>query len=312
MTLRHTQAALPMLILLALAAGVALAGDTLKEVGADAELAKRVKITKGSSPNEKGEGPTPHLAKLDAPPKRVALVSFYLVDPGKSTGSYYSSVRTFHWLTKDGASHFADRLYQQGLAGLRESLGRHGMELLTHDQFLDSDEKRRAYNDYELKQSMAVRLLLGAVGNVVKAANSGKKIDQSAVAPGYRLLPAHVGPADPTVGQSLNELREALGVDALLIVKNGLVSDEKNVHFADVQVMLYGPNPIAKKEGVMYVQYKEGQCYVDAILALKKPAEVAAFKKKAIAKEDYSGYEAVLAAAADRAMAFVAEKIAEQ
>ncbi len=290
----------------------ARAGESLQDIAAGEDLAKRVQITKGSAPNEKGEGPTPNLAKLDGPPRRVALVSFYVADEGKATGSYYSSTRTFTWLTQDGASHFADRYYERGLPALREAMSRHGMELLTHEQFLDSAEKRKAYTDYELKMSMAARLLLGAIGGIQKAAASGKELKQSAVAPGYRLLPAHPAATDPSIGASLEDLRRALGADAVLLVKNGSASDEKKVHLTDIHIMLYGPNPIPRKEGVMYVQYKEGQCYVDAVLRLKKAAEVATFKKKSIGEENYEGYETLLATAADRAMAHVMEKINEQ
>jgi len=282
---------------------------TLQEVAAGADLQKMVKIYKGGKPNAKGEGPIPNLAKLDAPPARVALISFYVADVGKSKGTYYASVRTFNWLTQDGASHFATAYHEQGIQALKETFRKHGVEILTPDQFLDSDAKRTAFVEYKLQLSVVAKIALGFMGGLTKAAASGLDLTQSAVAPGYRLLASHVVATDPKSGVSLEGLRQSLDVDALLIVKNGTRSDAKNVSLTDVHVMLYGPNPVPKIEGKKYIQYKVGQLYVSAQLTLKKPAAVASFKKKKISDENYDGYELFLAATAERAMGYLLEKI---
>ena len=170
-----------------LAVPVRSGAQTLAETAADPDLAGRVKITKGSSPNEKGEGPTPNLAKLDAPPKRVALVSFYVADEGKATGTYYSSTRKFTWLTQDGASHFAERYYDRGLQALKEAFGRQGMQIVTHEEFLDTEAKRKAYLAYKLEMSLAVRVALGDREHRQSCRQRG---GPQAVGGGARLSPA--------------------------------------------------------------------------------------------------------------------------
>jgi hypothetical protein len=108
---------------------------------------------------------------------------------------------------------------------------------------------------------------------------------------------------------SLNELRMALGVDAVLVVKTGSVDDGGKIWLTDVAMMLVGPNPIPRREGKRYVQYKEGQTYVDGVLKLKKPALVAKVKKSDISEENYDGFDTVIAAAADRFGSYLVTEI---
>ena len=298
-------------IIAVIAAVPAWPDDSLMDVAASADLGKLVKVTGTGKPSEKGEGPVPYLAKLSEPPKRVALISFYVSDEGESTGSYYSSVRSFTSLTQDGASHFATAYYEKGLAALRETFSKHGMQVLTSAEFLDTEAKKQAYLASALDMSAATKIGLKMIGNMAKAAKGDTK--SSAVAAGYRMLPTHQVPSDPKMAVSLDGLRKGLGVDALLIVKNGSLSDGGEVRLADIHIMLYGPNPIPKVEGKSYIQYKEGQLYVDAILRLKKPAQVAVLQKKGgISSEEYEGYEKLLAAAAERTASHLVEKIKDE
>lgn len=279
---------------------------------AEGDLGDRVQIAKGSRPNDKGEGPTPNLARLETAPRRVGLVSFYVADKGSGSGTYLSSVREFTFLTQDGASHFAERYLAQGASALQAAFAAAGMELLTPDQFLDTDEKREAYRQYRLEMGRAARMLLGAMSNLEAGANSGAKLNQSAVAPGYRLLPAHAAAGAPAVANSLEELRQSLGLDALVIIRNGSNSNARSVELAEVQLMMYGPNPVPRQEGVRYIGRQDGHLYVDATLPLRRPAEVATLRRDAIASESYEGYERILAAVATAALNHVTAEIAKQ
>jgi hypothetical protein len=297
-------------IALVLATSATAVAQELKAIAEKGDPAERVRIVKGSKPNAKGEGPGANLAVLAAPPKRIGLVSFYVHDKGSGTGTYYSSTRSFTALTQDGANHFADHFHNAGIAPLKAAFAAQGMELLTPDQFLDSDGKRAAYRAYTLNMGRTIRLLLGAIDKIEKAAASGAKLNQSAVAPGYRLLPAHAAPAAPDISVSLNELRTKLGLDAIVIVRNGTRSDAKGVTLQEIELMLYGPNPVAKQEGTRYIGYLDGQIYVDALLDLKDGALVAKLKKDAVESESYDGYERLAAALGARAVAYLMEEIA--
>lgn len=281
--------------------------STFESVLGDSKLDKSIQFHKGGKPSKKGEGVVPYLAKLDAPPRRVALISFYVFDPGKSTGTYYASVRTFNWLTQDGASHFAQRFHEQGIDSLRQAFAAHGMTLLTPDEFLDTDAKRQAYTAYEIKRSAAAKIAMGLVKRMTRAA--GGDTEQSAVAAGYRLLATHNVPTDPKTAVSLNDLRLTLDVDALVVVKNGTFFDGKNLTLGDIQLMMYGPNPMQKIEGKRYIQWKDGHHYTSATLTLRPRPGVAVFKKDKIVEETYDGYEKLLALLADRVGADLVRKI---
>ena len=79
-------------------------------------------------------------------------------------------------------------------------------------------------------------------------------------------------------------------------------------------VMLYGPNPVEKVEGKRYIQWKDGQLFASATLALRKLPQAAVFgkaKKKttAIESEGYDGYEKLLAVVAEATAADLVAKI---
>jgi hypothetical protein len=300
------------LVLVLLAAPAVFAGS-LADAAADPGLAKAVDLPKHGKPSPKGEGPVPLLSRLAGPPARVGLVSFYLEDPGSATGSYYSAWREFAWLTQDGASHFAQSFHEQGIDALVKAFAGHGMTVLTPQEYLDSDAKKKAYLDFEMKLSLVAKAALSFMKSLEKGAKGD--VDQSATAAGYRLFPAHVAATDPAIAVSLEELRPQLGVDALLVVKNGTITEGREIRLRDLEVLLFGPNPVTKEPGKKYIQFKEGQLYVDAKLQLSKPALVATFGKGKDAKiesESYEGYDTLLGTIAERTAAELVARIKEQ
>lgn len=78
-------------------------------------------------------------------------------------------------------------LHEQGIAALKESLKAYGMELLTPDEFLDTEEKRRFYETFEMKVGMGTAFARALEGSGKD--NKLSKADRlSVVAPGYRLF----------------------------------------------------------------------------------------------------------------------------
>ena len=123
------------------------------------------------------------------------------------------------------------------------------------------------------------------------------------------MLATHNVPTDPKTAVSLNDLRLALEVDALVVVKNGTFFSGKNLTLGDIQLMMYGPNPMQKIEGKRYIQWKDGHHYTSATLTLRARPGVAVFKKNKIVEETYDGYEKLLALLADRVGADLVSKI---
>jgi len=320
------RAILPALLLLAAGASPAAPkGSFTGEMSSwtDEKLAKKVTIHKGSAPNAKGEGPTPNLAKLDAPPRRVALVSFYTIDAGKaknspvyrySPGPYvsiteYGRQTSTYYLTPDGAAYFSEKLYERGIDSLKAAFASQKMELLTPNEYLDTPEKRSLYAGYDLKLGFASKMSKTLQDAYARMGGGDTRV--SAVAPGYRLFPIHLAPTDPATAVNMNDLRQKLGVDALLAVANTTMYDGKEVHFTGMVMEMFGPNPVPKVEGKMYIQYKEGQNYASAQVNFgDKGGWIAQMKDDDITAESYDGYEKLLGAVGSEVAVHVASAVA--
>ena len=199
--------AFSLLIALAFTLPVANAKGSFDDVIAgvsDKKLRKSVNVVKGRRPDKKGQGPVPYLAKLHAPPRRVALVSFYITDSGKQKVRPYwewwttyepgyeihhekltIEVQKFQ-LTDEASSEFAMLMHQYGISGLKAGFAEKGMELLVPPEYLTDDEKSAAYRDFELKEGFG-----GAFGRMMLHNAVTRAIT---VSPGYRLFPTHLAP----------------------------------------------------------------------------------------------------------------------
>jgi hypothetical protein len=95
--------------------------------------------------NSNGSGYSANMDLLNPKPKRVALISYYLYDPGKgkTTGGAQSSVVTASvWRTPDAVGQSqVDGFYDKSIETLKKSFKDNGIDLLTPSEFLDSDEK---------------------------------------------------------------------------------------------------------------------------------------------------------------------------
>lgn len=283
-------------------------------LGTVEDLGKRIELDmvqgKGSS---LGIGNTPYLPALGAPPKRVALVSFYVHDLATedTEGVLYTAKRNVTTgLTRDGAGAVATALLDAGLSALRATLARYGMQLLTPDQYLDSDKKRDLYRAFELKAAG-----MGAFAGGAKTKDVATKGPTTAlfspVAAGYRLLrlpDVHghrpVAQGSGPINESLGDrLARELGVDAVLIVYNNCATEGKAVRLQEVNVYMFGPNPV---QGERSPTYWTGHLYVGLHLG-KLEAPFLTLGKKGIKSEDYRGYERIMTAMATRAGTFLQE-----
>lgn len=325
-------------LLLSAPGGRAEGGAFDKEVSGDlAENVKKVgfdmsgwgKVHGGPD----GKGQIPYLKGLGHPPRRVALVSFYAYDPGntKGFGSPYFGGRSevTRQLTPDGAGVAATILHDQGIAALKERFKAHGMDLLTPDEFLDTDAKRTFFDAFEMKIGGFT-----AFGKALESAGKSGPARLSVVAPGYRLFRLVYGEnmrpmksADKKISVGLgSELTKGLGVDAVLVVCNLCKATKKAGVLEAVYMYMFGPNPVPGEDsftywpGHLYVGLRfEG---IDApILAFGKPEKVSssfdalpggattssALYEAGIVGIDLAGYERVLAALGEKAGAVMEE-----
>ena len=249
-----------------------------------------------------GNGPTPYLAALGHPPKRVALVSFYAYDQGNTHGfgSPYFGGRTevSRQLTADGAGLVATMLHDQGIATLKETFKAYGMELLTPDEFLDTDAKRELFGSFEMEMGGFAKLAKWGEksGKENKLSNATRL---SAVAPGYRLFRFLFGEnptmrgGDEKISKSLGyDLANGLGVDATLVTCNLCKATKKEGSLERVYMHLFGPNPVPGEEGA-------GQVSGNPNLDFES------LKMAGIEWQDYAGYERILAALGKKAGMYI-------
>jgi hypothetical protein len=286
-----------------------------------------------------GRGQIPYLQALGHPPKRVALVSFYAYDPGntKGFGSPYfgGRVESNRQLSKDGASLVATVLHDQGIGELKKTFAAHGMELLTPDEFLDTDAKRQFYEDFVFEVGLGAKLAQWGEGGD-KDIKLSKVQRLSAVAPGYRLFRLVWGEnfrpmqsVDKKIVVSLGDkLAKGLGVDATVVICNLCKATKKEGNLEAIYLYMFGPNPVPGEDSFTYWT---GHLYVGLKLEkLDVPMlEFGKGEKKSttysgggfgdssfrsdsmstagITNIDIAGYERVLAAVGEKAASFVQE-----
>jgi len=285
-----------------------------------------------------GAGQTPYLQALGHPPKRVALVSFYAYDPGNTHGfgSPYFGGRSesTRQLTRDGAGLVATLLHDQGIAALKGALKAYDMELLTPDEFLDTDARREFYDSFELQLGWGTKFGKAAEGSG-KENKLNKAQRLSAVAPGYRLFRLVYGEnmrpmkqGDKKIAKSLGyDLAKGLGVDATLVICNYSKATKKEGLLEGVYFYLFGPNGVPGDQEAF--TYWPGHMYVGLrldgfdvpMLEFGKPDKksssysssgsgdfrVDSMSEAGIVSVDFAGYERILAALGKKAGAYMQE-----
>ena len=247
--------------LVAANAGPLVASDFFaEELGTDqAKIAGKVKndLMSGDGGGEKsGRGPVPYLKALGEPPKRIALVSFYVRDSGNSDVHPYMGWSTHKNVTFDGVDMLANELYDGSIASLKEGFKEFGIELLTTQEFLDTPEKKAAYESFNLQ--------FGWVGHIMKF---GTHVDKDStqiegVAQGYRLFSLPTGNntknkdfglaaqgGDGKLFQGLgHELAAALGVDAVAVMYSIVQDENKTIDMLGSYLYVFGPNPVKRDD----------------------------------------------------------------
>ncbi|MES2704609.1 MAG: ankyrin repeat domain-containing protein [Bacteroidota bacterium] len=221
--------------------------------------------------NGNGGGYSANMDLLAKKPKRVALISYYLYDPGKGKvkgGSYTGNVSVSVWRTSDFRGQMqVDGFYRNSIDALKTSFKENGIDLLTPNEFLDNDEKKEFYYGFNPETSKKEKVNItkrGAAGtnvwDVATATASTLKI--SPTGKGYRNFFVGNEAADESTLENYNggiftanrkltsslgyDLAKALGVDAVMVVyvctrKVKQTKDDFGVNA--VVCMMMGPNP---------------------------------------------------------------------
>jgi hypothetical protein len=279
-----------------------------EELGTDEEkIAGKVKndLMSMGSGSDSGRGPVPYLKALGAPPKRIALITFYVKDSGNSDKHPYAGWSTHKNVTASGVDMIANELYDASIAALKEGFKAHGMDLLAREEFLDTPEKKSAYESFELK--------FGGGGHFV---NFLTHIDKDStmlegVAEGYRLLSV---PTDNNVKgkefglaakggdgklfQGLgHDLAGDLGVDAIAVMYSVVQDENKSIEMLGSYLYLFGPNPVKRSDNPSL--YWTGHQYSGVKLKLSVPF-LRKNKKETETDSDFPGFALVAKALATK------------
>ena len=286
-----------LLIILLIPACQVFAQKTIKEY---VEKTNREKIKKnivmpaGSTPQtaggySDGHGINPLLTSVKQLPDTVALITMHIYDIGTSNHIKNVSV-TYYSLSEKGGNKMANLIAESSVNQLKEAFKKQGVVLLTPDEFLNTEEKRKYYyNTFTPGISKLGKFLSGIEtkqNDIAVAADSYRTFDISAATDFLR-------------AESLGaDLAAKLGVDGVLSIAVELVSDKKNIAMNGTKMVLHGPNPIAKEDKKYISQnlgagYYRGQIYASGYMYFNNSIVVASYDKKqsAIVNGNFEGID---------------------
>jgi len=176
-------------------------------------------------------------------PKKVGIMVFYISDGDYST--YSADWITTYKSNEEKVNAVAQRIFDQSIDGLKKQYALMGMELLTPDEFLTTEELKNVYYNYPLPNMEGKADVWGATG-------SG-----AAIPDGFRLLPyASIGIAGNKYAKEQFGFFKALDLDAFIVVEIGLIA--ANGSITGVNAMFYYKNPgweTSGMEGIGVIGY---------------------------------------------------------
>lgn len=246
-----------------------------------------------------------------------------------NTYNYYSKHKTTTTTTKKrssagNAAPLALGFYYNAIGTLKTKFNEMGMELLEPEEFLDTQAKVDFYNDYSIERSKFNEF-------ITKLANSGSGHDaiyaypesynvhsidnepfgnytskgmlastsyKKNVADGQLWVMSKIG-KEVT---SINELTEALGVDAVVFLYSTIYSPKDNeIYLQNVNMLMYGPNPIALPDGKSKkFNYFPGQMYIGTRVNVGVPILKTNKKKPETQNLNFEGYSNIIEAMTNR------------
>lgn len=227
-----------------------------------------------------GKGFAIDMKALGKLPKRIALISFYVDDPGltKVTKSPSSSSWNTTNTGSDNAKIYANYFYKQSIQVLKSSFATYGMEVLSPDEFLKTKEQSDAYQNFVMKHTTMNKIGNGLKKMMKNLGSASTTIETDEPADNFILVKINnrenSDPKKKSVevqnlsncmdGQMIEsigyDLCKSLNVDAVLVVYNTQLADEAwgktRFWLSAVNMQLFGPNPLPLQEGK-----KDGNSY---------------------------------------------------
>ncbi len=299
------------------------AGPFESELGTDpAALAGEVKLSlmNGNADGDpSGRGPRPWLQALGGPPKRVALASFYVWDCGNKKENHYNPVyqykRTYNVMPQ-AIDAYANELYNASIGGLKTAFAANGMQLLTADEFLDTDAKRQAYESFQLEMGGMAKLFMhfeksdADTWHFLGAPEFYRvfQLPTTGDVKGHHFPLATTGGGVARLAESLgHDLTTTLGVDAVVVLYNVVQGERKAIAMWGSYMYMFGPNPVPDSGKSLYWS---GHQYSGVMLRMNVEFIQTDSDGNALTR-DYAGYSVVPPALAARMAEHLKERSAK-
>jgi hypothetical protein len=229
-----------------------------------------------------GKGFSANLALLPNGIKKVALVSFFVFDPGLtktwtttsvSEGYYVTTTTTTTYTKKNSTGAISGDIaygaFAKAIDPMIAEFKALGMELLLPHQYLDTEEKKQFYNSFEVKHEKSFANWVGSLGagnhDVMYGTMDGFKVEDIVKEPyaNYEKngmlavrkdnIPdqqIYVYDKDTDMSESLGyDLCTKLGVDAVLVTyMTVFMPKDKKIDLVNARFVLFGPNPVMPAE----------------------------------------------------------------
>jgi hypothetical protein len=242
-----------------------------------------------------GHGKNPLLTSTNQIPDTVALVSLYIYDIGTTTSG--SGYITYRFVSENGGNQLSNEIYNQSIKTLKETFKKNGVVLLTPEEYLNTPEKLKFYNNEFVP---AISKLGNFISNI-----ENKKTDIAVGADYFRCFDISAAP-DYLRSESLgSELTKKLNVKGALSIAVEIQSNGKNVNINGIKMSLHGPNPIPREDKKYVAQnmgngYYDGQLYAYGYFFLKKPILVASFEKNKLVNQNFNGIDVIFGCFVDK------------
>lgn len=331
----QSQSARTLTIVLVFAFSASMAQSKLAaEIKSPADVKVLMDFPKEGRNAKNGKGFSANIGLLPNGVKRVGLVSFFAFDPGTTrtwTTSSPSTVTTYIQKRSTGgiAAEIAYGALVTSLEPMTATFKNHGIQLLLPNEFLDTDEKKKFYESFQVKREKFAKFLdnIGSGGHNMmygypdpfrvidivgepfdNYAKKGLIITKSGKIPDNQIF---LFDKDTKLTESIGyELCTALGLDAVIITyMTVFVPGNDKIQLQNIRMVMFGPNPVMpegeSKHGV--IPHVKGLFYVGVSA---NPEELIYNKSKKDPSTDalnFAGFDHIFVAMANKVGGYIKE-----
>lgn len=213
--------------------------------------------------------------------KNVGILTFYMFTPSPSQRNI--NLLSPAQITGKGSSFIIDELYDKALPALQAGFKEKGITLMTLDEFLDTGEKKKLYNETEFEPSALAK---GTAAWAAKLSGRAYGGDAKATPDGYKLITETNW--DIKMMRTTGDFAKKVNIDAVISVMQQINWDGKNLYLGPTVMSMIGPNPIPENEDDWYAPvgplkgYLEGFIFGAVIASPPKPYPIGETSKKSI------------------------------